>query len=168
MIGSQKKIFLLLARPIGFAVVLTLFVLLGMTATVQAAPDFIHLSFTDTTPIQYTDLSGNILGDGVLLGDLRCVGENCSQRIEFEPTGDTIVLEYRLKSRQAFDPAAERVVASGTGTMLNNGSRIKFSFTGIFQNNGDGTIQVTYTASIPDASFIFPAVPGTFSFTNNN
>ena len=165
---SQKKSVLLLAVSISLAVVVILFGSLGMTASAQAAPNTILVTFIDTSPIQYTDLSGNIIGEGVHVGELRCVGDICNQKIEFEPvspqpTSETVVFEYKFKSRQAFDPVAERVVVSGTGTILSGGSKIRFLFTGVLQNNWDGTVQVTYIASRPDASFIFPTVPGTFS-----
>ena len=173
MIRSQKKNVLLLAVSIGLAGVFILFGPLGMMATAQAAPDTLVVTFTDTSPIQYADLSGNVIGEGVHVGDLRCVGDNCNQKIEFEPvspqaTTDTVVYEYKFKSRQAFDPVAERVVVSGTGTIISGGPKIRFSFTGVFQNNRDGTVQVTYLASNPDASFLFPAAPGTFSIFGNN
>ena len=173
MMRSQKKSVLLLAGSIGLALVFTLFGPLGMTGTVQAAPDMILVTFTDTAPIQYTDLSGNLIGEGLHLGELRCVGDTCNQKIEFEPVfpgpgTEPLVVEYKFKSRQAFDPVAERVVVSGTGTIDNGGPKLKFSFTGTFQNNGDGTVLVRYEASAPEASFIFPEAPGTFSFISNN
>lgn len=169
---TQNKSVLSLVLWIGLAMVFILFGPLAMTATVQAAPDVILVTFTDTSPIQYTDPSGNVIGEGVHVGELRCVGDNCNQKIEFEPvtpqpTADAVVYEYKFKSRQAFDPVAERVVVSGTGTILSDGPKIRFSFTGVFQNNGDGTVEVVYTASTPDASFFFPAAPGSFSNLSN-
>jgi hypothetical protein len=168
MIRSQKKSGLLLAVSIGLAVVFILFGPLGLTGTAQAAPGMILVTFTDTAPIQYTDLSGNLIGEGVHVGELRCVGDNCNQKIEFEPvspgsTTEPLVYEYKFKSRVAFNPAAETVVVEGTGTISGAGPKIRFSFTGVFQNNWDGTVQVRYDASTPEASFIFPAAPGTFS-----
>jgi hypothetical protein len=166
MMRTQMKRVLLLVS-MGLAMVFILFGPLGMTASVGAAPDIIHVTFTDTSPTPYTDL-GNVPGTGVHVGELLCLGDICNQKIEFEPVSlqtstDTVVYEYKFKSRQAFDPEAERVVVAGTGTILNNGPKIRFSFTGVFQNNGDGTVQVTYIASAPEASFSFPAAPGTFS-----
>lgn len=168
---SQKKSVFLSAALIGLSMAFILFGPWGMIATVQAAPETILVAFTDTSPIQYTDSSGTA-GVGVHLGELRCVNDNCNQKIEFvpilaQPGSEYIEFEYKFKSRLAFDPAAERVVVSGTGTILNGGPKAKFSFTGTFENNGDGTVFVTYTASTPEASFSFPAAPGTFSFTNN-
>ena len=172
MMRSQKKSVLLLSGSTILALVFLLFGPLGLTGTAQSAPFMILVTFTDTAPIEYRDLSGNS-GEGVHLGELRCVGDNCNQKIEFEPLSqessrDNMVIEYKFKSRQAFDPEAERVVVLGTGTITDGGSKIKFSFSGVFENNRNGTVAVTYTASTPDASFIFPAAPGTFSVTRNN
>ena len=173
MIRSRMKSVLFLAVSIGFTVVVILIGPLGMTTTVQAAPIKILVTFTDISPIQYTDLNGNVIGEGVHVGKLRCVGDNCNQKIEFEPvspepTTETVVYEYKFKSREAFDPVARRVVVSGTGTILSGGLKIGFSFTGILQDNRDGTVQVTYVASTPDASFIIPSAPGTFGIKSNN
>jgi hypothetical protein len=165
MMYSHKKSVRLLAVSIGL-VVFTLFGLLGTTATVQAAPTKIQVDFTDISPIQFMDSSGNDLGEGVLLGKLRCVGDTCNQKIAFVPASGNVVYEYTFKSRQAFDLVAERVVAAGTGTVFSDGSKTRFSFTGVFQNNGNGTVQVTLAASTPEASFYFPAAPGTFSIMN--
>ena len=170
---TQKKSVQLLAVSIGFTVMFILFGTFGMTSTVQAAPEIVLVTFNDTSPIQYMDPSGNVIGEGTHVGELRCVGDSCNQKIEFEPispqgTTETVVYVYKFKSREAFDPAAERVVVSGTGTVFSGGPKIRFSFTGVLQNNGDGTVKVTYVASTPDASFLFPAAPGTFSIMSNN
>lgn len=169
----KKKSVLLLTVSIGFAVIVILFGSLGMTTTVQAAPYIIFGTFTDSTPIQYADLAGIIIGEGVHVGEFRCVGDICTQKIEFEPVSpqpntDTVVYEFKFKGLEAFDPQEERVVASGIGNISSGGPKIRFSFTGTFQNNFDGTVQVIYVASTPDASFSIPAVPGTLSFTENN
>ena len=169
----QKKSFLLLTGSISLAVVFILFGPLGMTGTAQAAPDMILFTFTDTALTQYTDLSGNLIGEGVHVGELRCVGDHCNQKIEFEPATpgpgtEPLVYEYKFKSKQAFDPVTETVVVSGTGTISSGSSKIRFAFTGTLQNNGDGTVYVRYDASTPVASFIFPAAPGTFSVISDN
>lgn len=171
MMRTQKERALLLVS-IGLTMIIIFFGPLGMTASVGAAPDIIHVTFTDASPTPYTDLIGNVLGAGVHVGELRCVGDICNQKIEFEPVSlqtstDTVVYEYKFKSGHAFDPEAERVVVAGTGTILSSGPKIKFSFTGVFENNGDGTVQVTYLASAPEASFSFPAAPGTFSILSD-
>jgi len=168
---TKKKSLLLLTSSICLAMMFILFGPLGMTGTVQAAPDMILVTFTDVAPIPYTDLSGNLIGEGVHLGELRCVGDNCSQKITVEPVSlvsstEPLVYEYKFKSREASDAEGGTVVVSGTGTISSADSKIRFSFTGVFQNNRNGTIQVTYVASIPEASFIFPAAPGTFSFNS--
>jgi hypothetical protein len=140
---------------------------LGVTATAQAASEIVLVTFSDTSPVQYTDPGGNTLGQGVHMGELRCVGEICNQKIEFEPlvpvaTTETLVYEYKFKSREAFDPLTETVVVSGEGTISNGGMKTRFAFTGVLHNNGDGTVQVTYVTSALDGSFSFPAVPATF------
>jgi hypothetical protein len=168
---SQKKSVFLSVVLIGLAMAFIMFGPWGMIATVQAAPETILVTFTDTSPIQYTDLSGTA-GVGVHLGELRCVNDNCNQKIDFVPIlaqkgSEYIEFEYKFKSKLAFDPAEERVVVSGTGTILSGGPKTRFSFTGVFQNNGNGEVSVTYIASTPEASFTFPAAPGTFSINNN-
>lgn len=169
---SLKKSVHLLVVSVSLALVFLSIGPLGMISAVQAAPDMILVTFTDTSPIQYADLSGNVLGEGVHLGELRCVGENCNQKIEFEPVSPQsttgTVVEYKFKARQAFDPVAERVVVSGTGTLFNGGLKMRFSFTGVFENNGDGTIKVTYIASTPEASLYIPAAPGAWSILSSN
>ena len=168
----KKKSVLLLVGSVSLALVFILFGPLSLTRKAQAAPDMILVTFTDTAT-QYTDLSRNVIGEGLHVGELRWVGDNCNQKIEFEPhsTGSSTeptMYEYKFKSRQAIDPTAERIAVSGTGTISNGNSKTKFLFTGVFQNNGDGTIEAIYTASTPEALFIFPAAPGTFSITSNN
>jgi hypothetical protein len=169
---SQKKSVFLLAVSIGITMAFILLAPLGVTASVLAAPNIIRVTFTDTSPIQYTDLSGNVIGEGVHVGELQCVGDNCNQKIEFEPisqqTTEPVVFEYKFKSKQSFDPVGQRLVVSGVGTMSGSGPKIRFAFTGVFEDNGDGTVQVTYIASTPEASFVFPAAPGTFSIIGNN
>jgi hypothetical protein len=168
----QKRRVFLLVLSIGLAGISILFGPVGLTGRAQAAPDMILITFTDASSIQYTDLSGNVLGTGLHVGELRCVGDICNQKIEFAPLSGTttvpLVFEYKFKSRQAFDTDAEIVVVSGTGTLSGVGPKIRFSFTGIFENNGDGTVRVVYTASTPEASFIFPAAPATVHIPAGN
>lgn len=185
-----KKSNFLSLKSLSLTMALILFGLIGMTTQVhahrnavsdqmdlnmqmQTTPEIVLVSFQDNNPTLYTDLSGNAIGEGVLGGELLCVGEICNQKIAFEPiltesTANTLVYQYKFKSLTAFDPQAERVVVSGTGTIFNDGLKTKFSFTGVFENNGDGTVHVTFQASTPDASFIFSAVPGTFTIFNSN
>lgn len=171
MMSSRKRSVFILVGLICFAMVLILSGPWGRISTVQAAQETILASFTDTSPIRYTDLSGNILGEGVLVGKMRCVGDNCSQEIEFEPisleaTTGNVKYEYKFKSRQAVNPEVEVVVVSGTGSIIDDGQRIRFSFTGILQNNFNGTTRITFNASTPDVSFIFPEVSGELEFLN--
>jgi hypothetical protein len=121
--------------------------------------------FTDELTIQITDLSGNVVGEGVHGGELRCNRDNCSQKtyLSFgvsltEPT----VFEYKFTTGQVLDSVEERAVVGGTGTISSRGQKERFSFIATFQNNRDGTVSVRYEASRPDASFIIPEAPGRF------
>jgi hypothetical protein len=72
---------------------------------------------------------------GVHVGELRCVGDTCNQKIAFEPLSpgpgtEPLVFEYKFKSRVAFDPDAERGFVSGTGTISGAGPKVRFSFRG--------------------------------------
>jgi hypothetical protein len=123
--------------------------------------------FPDEDSIQVTDLAGNIIGEGTHGGEVKCNGNTCSHKTDL--VFDWMVaspiplhLEYRFTTRQAFDPEEERAVVAGLGTLSNNGQKQGFSFTATFQNNWDGTVSVTYSASRPDASFIIPRAPGEF------
>jgi len=170
MLRSRKKSLFLMGVSIGLVAMFFLIGPVGLTGRAQGAPIMILVTFTDPDPTHYTDLGGNNPGDGLHVGELRCVGEVCNQKIEFDPQPDTEspVYEYKFKSRLGFDPDAERVVVSGTGIMSSSGQKTRFSFTGTFEKNVDDTIFVRYEASTPEASFIFPAAPGTFSITSNN
>jgi hypothetical protein len=146
----NKTTILSFSLATGFALLLIMFGLLRMPESaqaqarpmpislvppMQAKPDYTFtVVLTDPVPIQITDLSGNVVGEGVSEGELR----------------------------QAFDLEAERVVVAGTGTKSSDRSKERFSFTATFRNNRDGTLSVTYAASRPDASFVVPEVPGTF------
>lgn len=169
MMSSRKwKVFL----SVGLVCLAMVFILIGpwgMTGIVQAAQEMILGSFTDSSPVQYTDLNGNIIGEGMVVGKMRCVGDNCTQEIEFEPispqpTTDNVKYEYKFKSRQAVDPGEQVVVVSGTGSIISDGPKIRFTFAGVLQNNLDGTTRITFEASTPEASFIFPEVPGILEF----
>jgi hypothetical protein len=119
--------------------------------------------FTDPLTIQVTDLSGNVVGEGVHESEVRCNGENCSQKTLLDFTDPGFAeYEYKFTTRQAVDPVEERAIVEGTGTISSHGQKERFLFTATFQNNRDGTVSVTYQASRPDASFIIPRLPGTF------
>jgi len=125
--------------------------------------------YTYSEQLEITDLSGNVVGEGIHGGKLRCIGDNCNQRTEvvftrvFAPLyRPDVEYDYRFASRQAHDPIAERVVVAGTGTLSSNGQKERFTFTATFENNRDGTVSATYVASRPDASFRIPNAPGTF------
>jgi hypothetical protein len=125
--------------------------------------------FTDPLSIPITDLSGNIIGEGVHSGKVRCISNTCNQKTELIftiPLTDPwpyAEYEYKFKTRMAVDPEAARAVVAGIGTISGRGQRERFTFTATFQDNRDGTVSVTYVASRPDASFIIPRSPGTFT-----
>lgn len=127
--------------------------------------------FTDPTPIDIMDLSGEIVGKGVHEGSVQCKGNSCSKEIQLTYTipltepWPMFSIEYKFTTRQAIDPTAERVVVAGVGTISGHGQKERFSFTATMQNNRDGTIWVRYDASRPDASFVVPSSPGTFAIS---
>lgn len=121
--------------------------------------------FADDLPVQITDLGGNVVGEGEHGGRVKCNSASCSQQtyLRFDTApAEPSMYEYRFATRLAIDPVAEVVIVGGTGTISSNGQKERFSFTATFQNNGDGTVSVSYVASRPDASFIVPEAPGTF------
>jgi hypothetical protein len=177
---------LLLAVFIGLGAVFVSLGLLGETSVVLAkgqaltepAPSMqpppsdddlvIIVVFTDPLSIPITDLSGNIIGEGIHEGKARCNGNACNQKTELQftvPLTDP-VYTYKFSNRLALDPEARSVVVAGTGTISSNGHKERFSFTATFQDNGDGTVSATYVASRPDASFIIPRSPGKFTIVS--
>ena len=174
---------LVLAMAVGLA---GLFITLGLLATTSSvlaegaelegivpmsqalAPgdnNIITVIFTDPLNIPITDLSGNFIGEGIHIGDVRCKSNKCNRNTELQftiPLTDP-VYTYKFTTRQAFDPEAGRAVVAGTGTISSRGQKERFSFTATFEDNRDGTVSVTYVASRPDASFIVPRSPGTFT-----
>jgi hypothetical protein len=131
------------------------------------ADDFQFVAFfTDDLTVQITDPSGNVVGEGVHGGEVKCKRNGCSQQTYLSfglPLAESTVYEYKFTTRLALDPEEERVVVEGKGTISSRGQKERFSFTATFQNNRDGTVSVGYVASRPDASFIIPRAPGTFS-----
>ena len=125
--------------------------------------------FADST-VQIMDPSGSVVGEGVHGGEVKCKKDKCSQQTYLSlgvPFAEFTVYEYKFATLQALDPVAERVVVAGTGTISSRVQKERFSFIATFQNNGDGTtMSVRYEASRPDASFIIPTAPGTFSISS--
>lgn len=121
------------------------------------------VDFPDPVPTEILDLSGNVIGQGEHEGTVRCFDGNCGQRTELGVTSIPAVYEYKFKDLQALDVVTEVAVVAGTGVKSGEDGKERFSFTAIFLNNGDGTVAVRYVASIPDASFVLPAAPGTFT-----
>lgn len=126
--------------------------------------------FTDPAIVQITDLSGNVVGEGVHVGSVKCNRDNCSKTTQLDftiwfadPRPNESEYEYKFKTLQALDPEEERVVVAGTGTISSRDQQERFRFTATFQNNRDGTVSVTYVASRPDASFVIPKTLGTFT-----
>jgi hypothetical protein len=122
--------------------------------------------FTDDLSL-IMDLSGNVIDDeGEHGGEARCNGDNCNKKAQviISPSDVvTTVYEYKFTTRQALDPDEGTAVVSGIGTISSRGQKERFSFTASFRDNRDGTVAVTYVASRPDASFIIPEAPGTFT-----
>lgn len=116
--------------------------------------------FTDPASVEITDLAGEILGEGQHVGELVCHGDNCNKKTQLSFEGTEY--EYKYSTRLAIDPEARRVVVAGIGTISNSEKKKRFSFTAIFEDNRDGTVNVIYQASRPDASFIIPRAPGGF------
>ena len=133
------------------------------------APRFVAF-FADDFVVEIMDLGGNLVGQGIHGGAVKCGGSRCNQRTDLSfgtASEESVVYEYRFTTNIAIDPEAERVTVGGNGTISSNGQKERFSFTATFQNNGDGTVLVTYLASRPDASFIIAAAPGTFHILGN-
>lgn len=125
----------------------------------------ITVYFTDPASISITDLSGNAVGTGIHEGNAKCYGRNCNQKatLQFTVPLTDWSFEYSFTTRQAVDPVAERVEVAGTGTIFRSGQSEEFTFVSTLQNNGDGTVEVKYEASRPDASFMILKAPGTFT-----
>jgi len=180
---------LLKIRTILLAVVISLAVLVATFSVLGAAPALAQGSepsslapysqaqsdddnwsfgvyFTDPVSIGISDLSGNLLGEGELVGEARCSGANCSQTTRLTYTGpyftDTIVIEYNFSFLRSVNAEEEHVVVDGMGTINRLGQSERFSFRATFRNNGDGKIYARYDASLPEASVILPSTPGTF------
>jgi hypothetical protein len=122
--------------------------------------------FTDDSTVQFTDLSGNVVGEGVHGGEVKCKPKSCSHQTYLSsgiPPAELTVYEYKFATKQALDPEARRAVVAGTGTISSQGQKERFTFTATFEDNKDGsTVGVRYEASRPDASFIIPEAPGAF------
>lgn len=185
--GFIKIQALLLAVFIGLGAAFVSLGLLGETSVVlakgqaltESAPNMqppppsdddliITVWFTDPLSIPIMDLSGNVIGEGIHEGKARCNGNACNQRTELQFTIwlTDPVYTYKFSTRLASDSEARTVVVAGTGTISSNGQKERFSFTATFQDNGDGTVSATYVASRPDASFIIPRSPGTFTIVS--
>lgn len=148
-----------------------------MAAQSQSGCDdcvFFTVGFTGTADTEITDLSGNLLGLGEHSGEVRCnSSRNCNKSTELYftypltdscPWCDT-EYEYKFGSRLMLDPVAERAIVAGTGTASNRNQKESFTFSATIENNRDGTVSVTYVASQPDASFVIPRAPGTFTIS---
>jgi len=88
--------------------------------------------FTDELSIPITDQSGNVIGEGKHLGQVRCNRNNCSHKTNLELLNTEY--EYKFSTRQALDPEAERAVVAGTGTISGRGQKARFSFTATFED----------------------------------
>ena len=183
MRSKERAQAILLAAVIGFAALYVLLDLLLAVAPVSAreqvqvvakttnlapsarpVPEFTYtIVLTDPSFILIYDLSGDPVGEGVHLGKVKCKGDNCSQTTSLDLEGT--VYEYRFTTRLAQDPEARRVVVEGTGTLTSGRQKERFSFSATFEDNRDGTVSSTYSASRPDASFSILATSGMFEVT---
>lgn len=140
---------------------------LGMVSPALGQPSFqdewgVRIHFQDPeNPIEITDLSGTTVGQGTHVGQLRCE-QTCNHKAQLQLNG--IEYQYRFETIQALDPVEGLVIVAGRGTISNLGQKDRFLFTATLENNQDGTVWVRYDASRPDASFIIPNAPGTFTF----
>ena len=186
---SKKRRSFLLAVAVGFAALVVSLGLLEMSpalaleragtdsvrldAPAQAPPNDDDLQFiaffTDDLSIEITDLSGKVIGEGGHGGAVRCNRNNCSQETQLQftvpLTDPDLVYEYKFTTRKALDPASRIAVVGGRGTISSHGQKERFLFTATFRDNGGGTVAIRYEASNPDASFIIPEAPGTFSIS---
>jgi hypothetical protein len=174
---------LLLAGVIGLAAVFILLGLLGGTSVVLAkeqdltgranlaqmaqAPSqefaLVATVYFSPAPTLVTDLAGNVIGLGGHTGEVRCWA-TCNKKTQLDLLADGY--EYQFKTLQALDPEARRMVVAGKGTIYSDHQKATFLFTATFEDNGDGTVAVTYVASSPDASFVIPKAPGTFEIAS--
>jgi len=126
--------------------------------------------YLEKIQVPITNLAGNIVGEGVHDGEVRCVGTDCSQTIRLQITtaispgltGNTY--QYGFMRNQIIDPDERRAVVTGEGTISSEGQTERFEFTATFQDNRDGTVAVRYEASRPDASFVIARSPGRLEF----
>lgn len=176
---SNNRRYILLALISGLAAVLIWTGLLGAsTAQAQQSQStfaqqelaigptglIFTASFTDPSELSILDPSGNAVGKGTKLGEVKCNISVCNHKIDvhIDLTTDSAVLEYKFRTRQALDLESRRAVVEGTGTIGSDGMKEGFLFTATFQDNRDGTVSATYEASRPDASFMIPNAPGSF------
>jgi hypothetical protein len=122
------------------------------------------VDFTDSGVGDVQDLAGNLIGQGEHTGTARCYDGNCGQRTELQLlSAPANTYTYKFKDLLALDATAERAVMTGTGVISSENGKEKFTFSAIFENNEDGSLTVTYSASRPDASFVIPRASGTFA-----
>lgn len=138
---------------------------LSLETRMQPLPQIFHgVVFTDPSLHSVLDLNGNILGEGVHIGEVRCRGDNCNHKTQLDLIvgSKRIGYEYQFKTLNLLDPDGKRSVVAGVGTIYSGSQKERFSFTATFEDNRDGTVSVIYNASRPDASFLIPSSPGTF------
>ena len=152
-----------------FVVAVGLVIAILATASPVMAQDLmgVIVDFSDSAIVDVLDQSGNGIGQGEHTGTVRCYDGNCGQKTELQMSSDPdTTYTYKFKDLLALDPTAERAVVGGTGVISNASGKEKFAFSAVFENNGDGSLRVTYFASRPDASFVIPNAPGTFTLVD--
>jgi hypothetical protein len=177
---TKKVGYLILPMALGFAVVLIMIALMGVSSAsaqeiagimekppAMYEPIYTFVSLTDTVLGDITDLSGNLIGEGVHGGEMMCINNNCSRETQLyftSPLIETTYYDYKFKDLQARDPEERLAVVTGKGTISNADKKERFTFTATFIDNLDGTVFVRYDASTPEASFIVPRSPGRIEF----
>lgn len=125
------------------------------------------VDFSDSAVGDVLDLSEDLIGQGEHTGTVRCYDGNCGQRTELRVSSEpATTYTYKFKDLLALDPTAERAVVRGSGVISSASGKEKFEFSAVFEDNGDGSLRVTYSASRLDASFVIPSAPGTFTLVD--
>lgn len=166
----------LLIFLVGLFCIISAFPTLGEPPMQSSPTD--DLSFTvlfsgEEVPTEVTDLVRNPVGEGIHTGAVKCKNGHCNKKTQLDldlggSTTDFVTLEYKFHALQAVDVEARRAVVSGSGTITSPGQKERFSFYATFQDNGDGTVNVRYDASRPDASFIIPGSPGSVEIAGSS
>lgn len=168
----KRLVALLLTVVVGTATALVLVGFAGMSPALAKPPPpppasdpwVVVVVYTDPVGVSITDLVGNVLGEGVHEGGIRCYqNSNCNGQTELYFTNPSTnnSYEYKAATLLTIDPEEQRAIVTGTGILYKDGRKEgRFSYSATIEDNRDGTIKVTYISSNPGASFIIPNSPG--------